>query len=158
MRGYKALKKILFVCTGNICRSPTAEAVLRARLCAKGKEQDFRIDSAGTHGYHIDEAPDERAVSAALIRGVKMENIRARKVTKEDFKIFDLIVAMDVGHLKILEAMKTENIKADIKLFTNFCSRFQEDDVPDPYYGGKKEFEKMMDIIEDGIEGILETF
>ena len=152
------MKKILFVCTGNICRSPSAEAVLRASLTSQGREQEFLIDSAGTHGYHIGERPDERAVISAQARGIDMTSIRARKVMVEDFNIFDLIIAMDQGHFKILHDLKPEPCRAELKMFYEFCSVFKGQDVPDPYYGGKQDFEIMMDIIQDGIKGVSRLY
>jgi len=149
------MKHILFVCTGNICRSPSAEAVLIHQVEMQGVSDSFFIDSAGTHGYHIGDAPDPRAVQAAAMRGVSMDDLYARKVKPSDFHEFDMIVAMDQGHQKILKAQKPDQSKAEIRLFTDFCKLSKTKDVPDPYYGSDEGFELVLDMLEDGCAGMI---
>ena len=124
--------RILFVCTGNICRSPTAEGVLRGRAAAAGLE-GLHIESAGTHGYHVGEPPDPRTVEAAARRGYDLSGLRARKLRSADFTDFDLLLAMDRGHLRIMERLRPPETTAQLRLFL-------EREVPDPYYGGDDGF------------------
>lgn len=135
--------KILFVCTGNICRSPTAEAVLAHQLKA-GEISHIEADSAGIQSYHVGEAPDARTQRAAAQRGYDMSGLRARKVTAQDYHVFDYLLAMDDSHLQWLQKNRPANAKAQIALFT-------DSDVPDPYYGGEQGFELVLDIIEAGL-------
>jgi len=139
--------KLLFVCTGNICRSPTAEAVLRARAADAGLE-GLRVDSAGTHGYHVGEPPDPRTVAAAARRGYDLAPLRARKLSPSDYADFDLLLAMDRGHLRLLENGRPPGSPARLRLFL-------ERDVPDPYYGGAEGFEEVLDLIEAGCDRLL---
>lgn len=145
------MRKILFVCTGNICRSPTAEAVFRHLAAGKG----FEVDSAGTHDYHTGDPPDRRALKTALSRGIAMEDLRARKVVSEDFECFDCILAMDRGHLEILKSRAPASCPAEIMMFSDFSPALKGCDVPDPYYGGMSDFEMMMEMIWTGCEGIV---
>lgn len=143
--------KILFVCTGNICRSSGAEAVLRHYT----DDKDVMVDSAGTHGYHVGDKPDRRGVNAAAARGISMAGMQARKVSADDFNAFDHIIAMDQGHYQILENLRPEKCRAKMTLFSGYCSEFQGKDVPDPYYGDDAGFETVLDILEDGAQGII---
>jgi len=145
---------ILFVCTGNICRSPTAEAVFRHKVKALGLESHFRIDSAGTHGYHIGNPPDSRSIETAHRRGVPMDDLRARKVEREDFEEFDLILAMDGGHYEILSALAPAKSRAKLAYFLNHTGE-RGDDVPDPYYGLSSGFEGVFDMVDEACERIL---
>jgi protein-tyrosine phosphatase len=146
--------KILFVCTGNICRSPTADGVLRHMVAQAGLGNAVTVDSAGTHGYHIGDPPDPRSTAAAAARGFDLSALRARKVTAADFRTFDLILAMDQSHFRHLAAMRPKDAKADLKLFLDFHPAGGKD-VPDPYYGGPEEFERVLDMIETASAALL---
>ncbi len=149
--------RVLFVCTGNICRSPTAEAVFRHYVESEGLNGVIDCDSAGTHGYHIGNPPDRRAVMAARKRGVNMNGLVARKVTAADFNEFSWIVAMDKGHYDALESYVKPDSKASLHLFMDFAPRWDIQGVPDPYYGGMQGFEHVLDLVEDGAKGLLEA-
>src|SRR5947209_5968529 len=129
--------KILFVCTGNICRSPTAEGVFRHLAAAAGLSDRVQVDSAGTHGYHVGEAPDARSCAAAAARGVDLSQLRARRVHLDDFETFDMILAMDREHLSRLEALRPNGARAEVELFLDFHPKHKGADVPDPYYGAQ---------------------
>lgn len=147
---------VLFVCTGNICRSPTAEAVFRQLAKAAGVLARVHVDSAGTHDYHVGEAPDERAMAHALKRGYDLKSLRARQVRRADFETFDRIVAMDRGHLLHLQAMAPRDARARVELFLEHSRRWAGGDVPDPYYGGAAGFETVLDMIEEACGRMLD--
>ena len=147
---------VLFVCMGNICRSPTAEGVFRHHVVASGLEEHFDIDSAGTHAYHVGEPPDKRAQQAALRRGFSLADIRARRIAAEDFERFHHIIAMDEDNLAMLHEQADATQRGKIRLFLEF-SRGPETEVPDPYYGGATGFERVLDLVEDASRGLLET-
>jgi protein-tyrosine phosphatase len=149
---------VLFVCTGNICRSPTAEGVFRRLVADAGMSGAILTDSAGTHDYHVGEPPDSRAQNAAADRGYDLSGLRARKVERADFERFDLIVAMDHGHLAILARMAGPAKAHKLKLMMSYASAFEEQDVPDPYYGGPQDFEQVLDMLEDAARGLLDSF
>ncbi len=149
--------RVLFVCTGNICRSPTADGVFRRMVADAGLACSVRVDSAGTHGYHIGDAPDPRSVEAAARRGYDLSSLRARKVEQADFDRFELIVAMDQGHLSHLERMCPAGHAGKLVLMMNFSDDFRGRDVPDPYYGGESGFEVVLDMIEDALIGLLQS-
>ena len=148
---------VLFVCTGNICRSPTAEAIFRKLVADAGKAATFTADSAGTHGYHVGEPPDSRAQKAAAKRSYDLSALRARTVEDADFQRFDLILAMDQEHYAILSRIAGSAADHKLKLMMSYARRFKERDVPDPYYGGPQEFERVLDMLEDAAKGLLES-
>ncbi|HEX6930303.1 MAG TPA: low molecular weight protein-tyrosine-phosphatase [Gammaproteobacteria bacterium] len=149
-------KNILFVCMGNICRSPTAEGVFRKLLGEAGNGLRVEIDSAGTHGYHIGSAPDRRSQAVALRRQIDISTLRARQVTVEDFARFDLVLAMDEDNLAILRAQCPPEYRSRLRLFLEFGS-MGERNVPDPYYGGDTGFEHVLDLVEDAARGLIAT-
>jgi protein-tyrosine phosphatase len=149
------MKRVLFVCTGNICRSPTAEGVFRHYILEAGLSDSIESASAGTHGYHIGEPPDPRTVAAAKQRGFDLSGQRARKVRKEDFETYDLILAMDRDHFAHLDSMRPNNARAQVKLFLDYHPERKHPDVPDPYYGGAEGFEHVLDMIEHASKALL---
>lgn len=148
--------KILFVCTGNICRSPTAEGVARRWLGVAGLGESVGVDSAGIHGYHVGEAPDPRSQTAALRRGYDLSRLRARKVQPKDFAEFDLLLAMDREHFHYLRDMAPEGCKHKVRMFLSYARNTRRDEVPDPYYGGPNGFDAVIDMCEDAVQGLVE--
>ena len=140
---------VLIVCTGNICRSPTGEGVLRALIERRGLADRIEVRSAGTHDYHVGEGPDTRSVRHAGKRGYDLARLRASQVSPRDFHECDYILAMDRGHLRILRNMAPENGKARLGLFLEASGRWKGEDVPDPYYGGPEGFERVLDMVEE---------
>ncbi len=149
--------KVLFVCMGNICRSPTAEGVFQALLNENNAHEKFEIDSAGTHAFHVNEAPDLRAQKAAKNRGIEIGHIRARKVVYGDFEDFDYVLAMDGENYEILMEACPDEYKHKIKYLMDYAPHLGEREVPDPYYGGKYGFERVLDMIEDASRGFLNS-
>ncbi len=149
--------RILLVCTGNICRSPTAEGILRAHLERAGLSGHVEVDSAGTHGYHVGDPPDERSQQAAARRGYDISGLRARRVAPDDFSRFDLILAMDREHLALLQRSSPVSARNRLGLFLEYARSVTEDEVPDPYYGGPEGFEHVLDLVEDAAAGLIET-
>jgi protein-tyrosine phosphatase len=147
--------KVLFVCLGNICRSPTAEAVFRELARREAPELTIEIDSAGTAGYHVGEPPDSRAQAAARRRGYDMSGLRARKVENEDFRRFDLILAMDEDNLATLRQQAPDAARERVRLFLEFATDADRVDVPDPYYGGANGFEEVLDLVESASLGLI---
>lgn len=147
--------RVLFVCTGNICRSPTAEGVFRHMVTAAGLQQTVSMDSAGTHDYHVGDPPDDRSIAAAKTRGIDLSTLRARKVRRQDFYTFDLILAMDSDHYQYLAALRPNDAKAEVKMFLDYHPNAKHRDVPDPYYGGPDGFNQVLDMIEQASRKLL---
>ena len=148
--------RVLLVCMGNICRSPTAEGVLRCFIKNNNLGDKVEVDSAGTHGYHVGEAPDSRTQRAAAVRGYNLSQLRARKVARQDLDYFDLILAMDKSNLDNLRRLATPEQQERIKLFMDYARSFDDDEVPDPYYGLGHGFDLVLDMVEDASLGLIE--
>ena len=146
---------VLFVCTGNICRSPTAEGVFRVFVEREGLTGRVLVDSAGTHGYHIGDPPDPRAVAHANRRGYDLSKLRARRVTAADFERFDLILACDSGHRQLLRRLADKAQHGRIAMFLDYAPELGLTEIPDPYYGGADGFEHVLDIVERASAGLL---
>lgn len=146
---------VLFVCMGNICRSPMAEGVFRRRVEEAGLAERVHVDSAGTHAYHVGEPPDPRARETASRRGIELDALRARRVTHEDLGLFDFVLAMDRDNLAILHDMAEEAHRERIRLFMEFAPEMKVREVPDPYYGGQGGFDQVFDLVEAAAEGLL---
>jgi protein-tyrosine phosphatase len=149
--------KVLFVCTGNICRSPSAEGVFRRMVRNAGLDGQIATDSAGTHDYHVGEAPDPRSVEAARARGIDIDDLRARQVRPRDFDEFDLILAMDRGHAALLNGMAPDHARDRIHLFMDYAPEAPKREVPDPYYGEGTHFNETLDLIEAASTGLLDA-
>jgi len=149
---------VLVVCTGNICRSPTGEGVLRHLAKERGLAERICVASAGTHDYHVGEAPDARSTKHAAKRGYDLSGQRAAQVSREDFGRHDYILAMDRGHLRILRGLQPQGSRAKLGLFLEASGRWKDEDVPDPYYGGTAGFEQVLDMIEEAAERWLDRF
>jgi len=147
------VKSVLFVCMGNICRSPSAEAVFKHKMNDKGIS--LIIDSAGTTGSHAREKPDHRAQKIGLERGYSFDKIKARKVTVNDFTKFDMVLAMDEQNVKALKKVAPDHQHEKIQLFLEYAENFEELEVPDPYYGGARGFKFVLDLVEDASDGLL---
>ena len=147
--------RVLFVCLGNICRSPTAEGVFRKLVEQEGLLELIEIDSAGTHAYHIGEAPDARAQQAAARRGIDLSQLRGRKATASDIEAFDYVLAMDRDNYENLLAISPDHLSSRVRLFLEYASNRPEDEVPDPYFGGSGGFERVLDMVEEAAEGLL---
>jgi len=147
--------KVLFVCMGNICRSPTAEGVFRALVDKEGLSDKISVDSAGTDGWHVGEPADPRSQEAAKRRGVDLSSIRSRKVARSDFAVFDYVLAMDANNYRKLEAICPFEAEDKLTMFLDFATDAETTDVPDPYYGGPNGFDQVLDLIEDGSKGLL---
>jgi low molecular weight protein-tyrosine phosphatase len=148
--------RILFVCLGNICRSPTAEVVFRAVASREAPDMVLEVDSAGTAGYHVGELPDRRTRQAAARRGYDLSALRARVVEPDDFEHFDLILAMDRENLRALERRSPAEKREHLRLFLDFAPETGISEVPDPYYGGPNGFEDVLDLIEAASRGLVQ--
>jgi protein-tyrosine phosphatase len=147
--------KVLFVCMGNICRSPMAHGVFRQLVRDEGMSGQIEIDSAGTHGYHVEEPPDRRAILTAARRGVEIDDLRARRAEPEDFLTFDYILAMDQDNYLGLSAICPRGMERKLMLFMDFAPELRTREVPDPYYGGPSGFETVFDMVEVAAKALL---
>ena len=154
----KAGVSVLVVCTGNICRSPTGEGVLRHLAQKRGLADRVKVASAGTHDYHVGEAPDARTLKHAAKRGYDFSSQRAAQVSARDFHEFDYILAMDRGHLRILKSIQPADGKAKLGLFLEASGKWKGEDVPDPYYGGAAGFDLVLDMVEEAAGRWLDRF
>ncbi len=148
--------RILFVCLGNICRSPTAEGVFRDIAAREAPDLEIHIDSAGTAGYHVGEPPDPRTREAALRRGYDLSPLRARVVEPADFERFDLLIAMDRENFAVLRSRAPRGAESRVRMFLEFAPGAGTTDVPDPYYGGPNGFEEVLDLVEAAAHGLLQ--
>lgn len=149
------LQRVLMVCTGNICRSPTAQGVLERLAADAGMAGRLQVDSAGTHGYHVGEPPDARSQAHALRRGVDLSAQRARQLKAQDFDDFDLVLVMDDANQHAARALCPPGQRHKLRRLTDFCTRHRASEVPDPYYGGAAGFEAVLDLVEDACDGVL---
>lgn len=147
--------KVLLVCLGNICRSPSAEGVLRQQIKAQGLAKRISVDSAGTASWHIGKSPDPRSIDAAKQRGIDISELRARAVCSQDFADYDYILAMDEDNLSELLAMAPDSSRAEIGLFLSYSSQASHRVVPDPYYGGDEGFDLVLDLVSDASQGLI---
>ncbi len=147
--------RVLFVCMGNICRSPTAHGVFQKLVEDAGVTDRFEVDSAGTHAYHVGEPPDPRARETASRRGVDLSDLRARRAQAEDFRHFDYVLAMDQDNYRSLSAICPRGLEPRLTLLMDHAPEFRTRDVPDPYYGGPGGFEQVFDMIEAAARGLL---
>jgi len=152
----KRKTSVLFVCMGNICRSPTAQGVFERLLEDRNLKHVIHVDSAGTHAYHVGETPDSRSQSVALERGVDLSTQRARKAIAADFNVFDYVIAMDRANHSDLKRLATPEQRKKLYLFMDFSQNWDTSEVPDPYYGGSHGFERVLDMVGDASEGLLE--
>lgn len=148
--------QVLFVCLGNICRSPTAQGVFREQVRRAGLVDAIVIDSAGTSGWHIGEPPDRRATAAAKLRGYDIGDLRGRQLIENDFYVFDYVLAMDNENLVNIKSITPAGYTGHVGLFLDFSRQEEYREVPDPYYGGGRGFETVLDLVEDGCQGLLE--
>ena len=147
--------RLTFVCMGNICRSPTADGVMRQKVTSRHWQHWIEVDSAGTHAYHEGEAPDRRSQQHARQRGYDLSKLRARQLVDKDFEVSDLVLVMDWDNLALAEAMCPAPHRHKLKRLTEFCLHHDSPVVPDPYYGGPPGFEQVLDLVEDACEGLL---
>jgi protein-tyrosine phosphatase len=154
---FSQMTRVLFVCMGNICRSPTAEGVFRHLIKNNKLDNDIKVDSAGTHGYHVGEPPDPRTQAAAHRRGFDLSRLRARRVQTGDFDVFDLILAMDRSNLHFLTEMCPPEHHRKLGLFLSYARNSPCDEVPDPYYGGRDGFDRVLDLVENAAQGLLDA-
>ena len=151
----ESLHKILFVCMGNICRSPSAEGILLKKVQEKGLENNFLIDSCGTHGYHEGQGPDQRSIEAALERGIDIRNQISRLVVNSDFEKFDYIISMDHRNVDTLKQISDSKYHHKLTLFLDYTDDSEYIEVPDPYYGGDDGFELVLDLLDKAADGLI---
>jgi protein-tyrosine phosphatase len=149
--------RVLFVCMGNICRSPMAEGVFRQLVRQAGLDDVVKVDSAGTHAFHAGETPDKRAQALVAKRGYDIADLRARQVQDKDFESFDLILAMDWDNLGLLQQMAPKKAHHKLQLLMRFATEHESATIPDPYYGAQQGFDQALDLIEDACAGLLEV-
>lgn len=147
--------KVIFICMGNICRSPTAHGVFRKLVEDEGYSDSIYIESAGTHAYHVGEPPDQRAQQTARERGISLTDLRGQKVKESDYETFDYILAMDDDNYNILASQCPAEYQEKLRLFLDFAEDIQAREVPDPYYGGASGFDQVFDMVEAGSRGLL---
>lgn len=147
--------RVLFVCMGNICRSPTAQGVFTKLVMDEGLSHLIEIDSAGTHAYHIGEPPDPRARQTAQRRGIDLSRQRARRAIAEDFEAFDYVLAMDEANHRALSELCPPGFETRLSLFMDYAPHREQREVPDPYYGGTNGFERVFDMVEEAARGLL---
>jgi len=148
--------KILFICLGNICRSPAAEGIMKYLVTQKGVESKFEIDSAGLLNYHEGEPPDGRICNQAFLRGYRLTSL-SRPINSRDYFYYDLIIGMDNNNIQLLKQRAPDTVSQQkIRRMTDYCRKYTHDHVPDPYYGGIAGFELVLDLLEDACEGLLE--
>ena len=147
---------VLFVCLGNICRSPTAHGVFQQRVDQHRLGDRIVVDSCGTGDWHIGHAPDQRSAAAALQRGYDLSALRARQVEAEDFRRFDYILAMDTNNLRDLQRLRPHDFHGELGLFLDYARDIDEREVPDPYYGGGDDFDRVLDLVENAADGLLQ--
>lgn len=148
--------KVLFVCMGNICRSPTAHGIFDALIKKEGLDDLIEVDSAGTHAYHVGELPDRRSQQTALRHGMDLDYQHARKVLLKDMEIFDYILAMDESNLQELMRICPDEHQQKLSLLMSYAPHFGQQEVPDPYYGGDQGFEHVFDMVEEAAKGLLD--
>ena len=149
-----AAVKVLFVCMGNICRSPTAHGVFRDLVRQQGLEGNIAIDSAGTHSYHVGNPPDPRSQATARAQGVDLSDLRARRFVSGDFSEFDYVIGMDNGNIADMRAIRPDDGRAKLQLMLEYSQRYSQAEVPDPYFGDDG-FDNVYDMIADASEGLL---
>ena len=147
--------RVLMVCLGNICRSPTAEAMLRKKVREAGLDERIEVDSAGTADYHVDSPPDRRAIAHGERRGLEMQQLRGRQVERADFDRFDFVLAMDEDNLMNLRRLRPHGSHAKVALLLSFATEAGTREVPDPYYGGTEGFETVLDLVELAADGFI---
>ena len=147
---------VLFVCMGNICRSPTAHGVFRQKVVDHGLTLRVNVDSAGTHNYHQNSPPDERAQAHAAKRGYDLSDLRARQIQVADFERHDLILVMDWDNLALVQAICPHQYQDKVRRLSEFCLQYDSPVVPDPYYGGSRGFDHVLDLVEDACEGLIQ--
>lgn len=147
---------VLFVCMGNICRSPTADGVFRHMVAAQGLQDRVTVDSAGTHNYHPNSPPDARSQEHAAMRGYDLSTLRARQIQQSDFEKFDLILAMDWDNLALVQSICPCGLERKVRRLTEFCLTYEATVVPDPYYDGPSAFEEVLDLVEDACKGLMQ--